>query len=95
MNILKVKITAIIGAISAFLGSVGIVIAEFGLCACVLAPILSLAGAASIVMGFLSQNRAYLLISGIVLLLASFIFYKRKKVCKRHGKGKRKIKISN
>jgi len=86
MNIIKQKIIAIIGAISAFLGSIGIVIAEFGLCACILAPIFSLAGIASIVMGFLSQNKVYFLATGIILLIISFIFYKRKKECKRHNK---------
>ena len=95
MKIIKAKITAIIGAISAFLGSVGIVIAELGLCACILAPIFSLAGVIAIVMWFLSQNKAYFLVIGVVFLLVSFVFYKRKEVCKRHGKGKRKIKISN
>lgn len=89
MKIIKEKIISIIGAVSASLGSIGIVIAEFGLCACVLAPILSLAGMTSIVMGFLSQNRVYFLMIGIVLLLISFIFYKRKKVCKIHKKSKK------
>jgi len=90
MKIIKEKITAIIGAISAFLGSVGIVIAEFGLCACVLAPILSLAGVISIIMGFLSQNKAYFLVIGVALLLVSFIFYKKKKACKKHNERRNK-----
>lgn len=89
MKAIKEKIITISGAVSAFLGGIGIVIAEFGLCACVLAPILSLAGMVSIVMGFLSQNKVYFLMIGIMLLSISFIFYKRKKSCRVHGKKKR------
>lgn len=86
MKLLKQKIVAFFGAISTFLGGIGIAIAELGLCACVLAPIFSLAGLISLVMVFLSENKTYFLIIGIGLLLISFIFYKRKKVCKIHKK---------
>ena len=84
MKALKEKTIAISGAISTFIGGIGIAIAELGLCACVLAPILSLAGVISLAMGFLSQNRLYFLTGGIVLLLVSYLFYKRKKTCKIH-----------
>lgn len=88
MKIIKEKILALIGAISTLFGVIGAAIAEFGLCACVLAPILSIAGILTILMGFLSQNRAYFLIIGITLLIISFLFYKKKKICKIHRKKK-------
>lgn len=88
MGTIKAKIIALLGAITTFFGVIGAAIAEFGLCACILAPILSVVGIVSLVMGFLSQNRAYFLVIGIILLIISFIFYKRKKVCRIHGKNK-------
>lgn len=89
MKSVKTKILAIFGTISTFLGGIGIAIAELGLCACVLAPIFSLAGIISISMSFLSENKMNFLIIGAVLLLISFIFYKRKRLCPVHRKGKK------
>ena len=86
MGFLKQKIIAIIGAISALLGSIGAAIAALGLCACILAPIFSIAGIISIATGFLSNNRIYLIVIGIVLLSVSFILYKKKRTCKIHKK---------
>lgn len=82
----KPRIIAIFGAISTSLGGIGAAIAGFGLCACVLAPIFSFVGAISIIMGFLSKNRIYFLAGGVVLLIISFVLYKRKKTCKIHKK---------
>ena len=86
MKVIKQKILVLIGGVSAFLGSVGAVIASFGLCACVLAPAFSFIGISSIIMGFLSNNKMFFLIIGIVFLLLSFLFFKKKKTCKKHKK---------
>jgi len=86
MKIIKEKIIAIFGAVSASLGAIGAAIVGFGLCACVWAPLFSVAGIFSIVMGVLSNNKIYLLVIGFVLLLISFILYRKKKTCKKHRK---------
>ncbi len=86
MKSIKKKIIVITGGVSTLLGSIGTAIAAFGLCACVLAPLLSLVGILAIVMAFLSDNRILFLIIGILLLIISLIFYKKKNKCKRHRK---------
>jgi hypothetical protein len=86
MKTLKQKLTLLFGSISTLLGGIGTIIAEFGLCVCAWAPILSLLGTLSIVMGFLSKNKIYFFIIGIILLLISLLLHKRKKHCKVHRK---------
>ncbi|MBU1204282.1 MAG: hypothetical protein KJ968_01115 [Nanoarchaeota archaeon] len=82
----KQKILVLTGAISTLLGSIGAVISGLGLCACVWAPLFSLAGLASLTVGFLSNNKIFFLITGIILLLISLILHKTKKAFKIHHK---------
>ncbi|MBU3941388.1 MAG: hypothetical protein KKF74_00580 [Nanoarchaeota archaeon] len=82
----KQKILVLTGAVSTLLGSIGAAISWLGLCACVWAPLFSLAGLASLTIGFLSNNKLFFLITGIILLLISLIFHKIKKTCKIHHK---------
>lgn len=84
MKEIKTKITTIFGAISTFFGGIGIVISELGLCVCFLAPVFSMLGFLSITMGFLSENKLYFLMVGSVLLIISFILYKKEHVCHIH-----------
>jgi len=82
----KTKIAAIFGAVSASLGGAGAVIAGLGLCACILAPLFSVIGIASLIMGFLSDNSPYFLAIGTAFLVSSFILYEKKQTCKVHKK---------
>ncbi len=82
----KSKIIAVFGGISAVLGSAGAAISSFGLCACVWAPLLSVAGITSIVMGFLSKNSMYFFAVGAALLIGSYILHQKSKVCPVHKK---------
>lgn len=82
----KQKILVLTGAVSTLLGSIGAAISSFGLCVCVWAPLFSLAGLVSLIVGFLSNNKIFFLITGIILLLISLILYKTKKACKIHHK---------
>ncbi|MAG08469.1 hypothetical protein CMO89_03275 [Candidatus Woesearchaeota archaeon] len=90
MNTNRAKITAAFGTILAFLGGIGAYASSIGLCACTLAPIFSFVGIISIIVSFLSENKLFFLVTGIILLIISFIFYKKKKVCRIHKKAKRK-----
>tara|TARA_Y100000310_G_scaffold322458_1_gene381530 strand:- start:139 stop:411 length:273 start_codon:yes stop_codon:yes gene_type:complete len=85
LELLKKKFLIIIGSISALLGSIGVVVATWGLCACVLVPTFSLLGITSIVFSFLSEEKVTFLSAGIVFLLLSLVFYFKKKKCKKHG----------
>ena len=75
---MKQKLLAFFGAISTGLGAIGVAIAEIGLCGCVLAPVFSLLGVLSIAGWYLSQNKIYFLIIGVLLLIVAFVFFKRK-----------------
>ena len=85
-NQVKQKIIMSTGATSTFLGGTGAALAGAGLCGCTLAPILSLAGIATILVSFLTYYKIPFLTVGIALLLVSFILYKKKKTCKIHKK---------
>jgi hypothetical protein len=82
------KVIPIVGGISTSLGGLGIIIAEIGLCPCVLVPIISFAGFLSITLGFLLSNKFVFLIIGILLLTVSYIFHHKKKTCHVHVKKK-------
>ncbi len=88
MKTIKQKLIIAVGGVSASLGGIGAAISGLGLCACVLAPTLSLLGITFLVIGFLSNNKIYFIVMGITLLLISFVFYKKKKTCKIHRKTK-------
>ena len=80
------KKTTIIGTITTILGGIGTILASIGLCACTIAPILSITGIATIIGGFLTGAQTYLYIIGISLIITSAIIHKKKKTCKRHKK---------
>ncbi len=88
MNLIKQKLLGLMGAVSASLGGLGAIISSFGLCACVLAPIFSLVGLLSIVMGFLSKASIPLVVAGTFFIAVSFILHKKNKTCPVHRKQK-------
>jgi hypothetical protein len=85
----KKKVIPIIGGISTSLGGLGIIIAELGLCPCVLVPLISFAGFISIALSVLLKNKYFFLILGISLLIISYIFHHKKKTCRVHVKKKK------
>ncbi len=82
----KQKILVLTGAVSTLLGGIGAAISGLGLCACVWAPLFSLAGLVSLIVGLLSNNKIFFLTTGIILLLISLMLHKKKKACKIHHK---------
>ena len=80
MKIIKAKLLIIFGSISSFFGAAGVAISAFGLCPCVLVPLLSVVGVVTIFMGFLTNQGIYFLIIGVVMLIFSLVLSKKRKV---------------
>lgn len=82
----KKKIIGATGISSLSLGGLGAIIAQFGLCPCVLASVFSFAGIIAVIFSFLSNNKFLFLAIGLILVSLSLVMQKRKKTCKIHKK---------
>ncbi|MBU0535418.1 MAG: hypothetical protein KKE20_00500 [Nanoarchaeota archaeon] len=85
---IKERLAGFAGLISTGLGGIGAILAEIGLCGCVLTPILSVLGAVSVVMGFVTEHKIALAITGTSLLMLSIVSHRSKINCKVHRKRK-------
>ena len=85
MKPMKETITVAAGSISAALGAVGAAISGFGWCPCMLAPVFSFAGVLTLLTAFLSKNKMFFLLAGIILIAASLVLHKNR-TCKIHKK---------